>query len=103
MNILINRTMDRISVGESEDELQRQVETMILHKLDSDHRQMIQTTTEEELKRAMSEAGKYPGYDKALNSLIVSNLVSRIGIDEYQITDNGIQELSGRDQSYSSK
>jgi hypothetical protein len=95
--------MDRISVGESEDELQRQVETMILRKLDGDHRQMIQTTTEEELKRAMSEAAKYPVYDKALNSLIVSNLVSRIGTDEYQITDNGIQELSSRDQSYSSK
>ena len=90
--------MDRISVGESEDELQRQVETMILRKLDGDHRQMIQTITEEELKRAMSEAAKYPVYDKALNSLIVGNLVSRIGIDEYQITDNGIQELLRRDQ-----
>lgn len=91
-------TMDRISVGESEDELQRQVETMILRKLSLDRSQMIQTTTEEELKRAMTEAAKYPIYNKALNNLIVSNLVSRIGTNEYQITDNGIQELSRRNQ-----
>ena len=90
--------MDRISIGESNDELQRQVETMILRKLSVDHRQMMQSTAEEDLKRAISEAAKYPVYNKALNSLIVSNLVSRIGTNDYQITDNGIQELSRRDQ-----
>lgn len=90
--------MDRISTGESDDELQRQVETMILRKLSIDREQMIQSTTEEELKRAMSEAAKYPVYNKALDSLIVSNLVSRIGSNEYQITDNGILELAKRDQ-----
>ena len=92
--------MDRISIGESDDELQRQVETMILRKLSFDRRQMIESTMEEELKRAMSEAAKYSVYNKALDSLIVSNLVSRIGSNEYQITDNGIQELSRREQSH---
>lgn len=89
--------MDRISIGESKDELQRQVETMILRKLSIDRRQMIQSTTEEELKRAMSEAAKYPIYNNALNSLIVSYFVSPIRTNEYQITDNGFQELSRRD------
>jgi hypothetical protein len=42
MNRMINiLSMDRISVGESEDELQRQVETVILRKLSIDLRQMI--------------------------------------------------------------
>lgn len=48
----------------------------------------------------MSEDAKYPAYNKALDSLIVSNLVSRIGSREYQITDNGSQELSRREQSH---
>ncbi len=82
--------MDRISIGESEDELQRQVETMILRKLSTDRRQMIHFTTEGELKRAMTEAAKYPIYNKALSNLIVSNLVSRIGTNGYQFTHNGI-------------
>ena len=63
-----------------------------------DHRQMMQSTTEEDLKRAISEAAKHPVYNKASNNLIVSNLVSRIGTNDYQITDNGIQELSRREQ-----
>lgn len=90
--------VDRISIGESDNDLRIQVETMILRKLSVDHRQMIQSTTEEELKRAISEAAKYPVYNKALDSLIISNLVSRIGTNEYQITENGILELTRRDQ-----
>lgn len=73
---------------------------MILRKLSFDNRQMIESTTEEELKRAMSEDAKYPAYNKALDNLIVSNLVSRIGSREYQITDKGSQELSRREQSH---
>jgi hypothetical protein len=93
----ILKKTERISIGESKDELQRQVESIILRKFSMDRLQMICSTTEEELKRAMTEVAKYPVFKDALNSLIVRNLVSRIGTNEYLITGKGILEQLRRD------
>jgi hypothetical protein len=90
--------MDRISGIESDDEFVLKVENMILGKLFADSEQQTLQTSYEELQRSLTEVEKYPIFQTALNNLIISGLISRIGNDDYRITDNGIGEYQTRTQ-----
>jgi hypothetical protein len=71
---------------------------MILGKLFADFEQQASQTSYEELQRSLTEVEKYPIFQTALDNLIISGLISRIGNDDYRITDNGIGEFQTRTQ-----
>jgi predicted transcriptional regulator len=89
--------MEKFSTCEKSDELRRDIETMILDKLSviQDH---LTKLTYEDIQRTLAAVANYPVFDKALDSLITQGLVSRIGDNEYQITNNGVFELTNRMQ-----
>ncbi|MBA3978890.1 MAG: hypothetical protein H0X50_12020 [Nitrosopumilus sp.] len=88
--------MVRISGVESDDGFIRKVENMILSKLIEDFSKQTFETSHENLERSLMEAAKYPVFNTAINNLIVRNFVSRIGNDNYRVTDNGIVEYDLR-------
>ena len=87
--------MEKFSTDENSEELRREVETMILDKLSVIQDQLTKLSYED-IQRTLAEVVNYPVFDKALNSLIAQGLVSRIGNNEYQITNNGVFELTKR-------
>jgi predicted transcriptional regulator len=89
--------MEKFSRGENSDELRREVETMILDKLSVIQDQLTKLTYED-IERTLAAVANHPVFDKALDSLIAQGLVSRIGSNEYQITNNGVFELTKRMQ-----
>jgi hypothetical protein len=89
--------MVKFSTGENSDGLRREVETMILDKLSVIQDQLTKLTYED-IQRTIMTGSNSLVFDKALDSLIMQGLVSRIGNNEYQITNNGILELTKRTQ-----
>lgn len=74
----------------------KQHEREILGKLSRDNDQGISTTSYNDLENTFKEASKYDVFTIALQNLIVSGFISRIGTEEYKITENGITELQER-------
>lgn len=74
------------------------VESAILGMLYNNYTQDILQTSSEEFQNSLAEVAASSNFDIALNNLIVNGLVTRIGIDEYRITDNGISEYQSRVQ-----
>lgn len=73
------------------------MEGMILEKLLTMANQQTPLISEEQLRQSIAaEASKSPQFESALDKLIRDGFISRIGIDEFQITSNGIEEHSRR-------
>ena len=72
------------------------IEGMILDKLLTMANQETPLIGEEALRQSLAESSKSPHLESALDKLIRDGFVSRIGIDEFQITANGIEEHSRR-------
>ena len=89
--------MEKFSTGQGNDEIRREVETTILDKLSVIQDQLTKLTYED-IERTLTSVTSYLLFDKALDSLIAQGLVTRIGNNEYQITNSGVFELTKRMQ-----
>lgn len=74
----------------------RKIEDKILEKLFTLSNQQTPLTSDDELRVFLTETTGSSDFDIAIENLIVGGFVSRIGSDEYQITMNGIDEHSRR-------
>lgn len=74
----------------------RKIEDKILEKLFTLSNQQTPLTSDDELRVFLAETTGSSDFDIAIENLIVGGFVSRIGSDEYQITMNGIDEHSRR-------
>jgi len=74
----------------------RKIEGKILEKLFTLSNQQSPLTSDDELRAFLTETTGSSNFDIAIENLIVGGFVSRIGNDEYQITMNGIDEHSRR-------
>lgn len=90
--------MDKNSDINNSGDTELKVENAILEKLYNNYNQDILQTSREEFQISFAEVAGSSNFDIALNNLIVNGLVTRIGIDEYRITDNGISEYQSRIQ-----
>lgn len=90
----MNKNSDIKNNGDTE----LKVESVILSKLYNNYSQDILQTSREEFQNSLAEVAESSNFDIALNNLIVNGLVTRIGVDEYRITDNGISEYQSRVQ-----
>lgn len=74
------------------------MEGMILEKLLTMANQQTPLISEEKLRQsiAAAEASKSSEFESTLDKLIRDGFISRIGIDEFQITSSGIEEHSRR-------
>ncbi|MDQ3084052.1 MAG: hypothetical protein M3Q77_04475 [Thermoproteota archaeon] len=74
----------------------RKIEGKILEKLFTLSNQQAPLTSDDELRAFLPETTGSSNFDIAIENLIAGGFVSRIGNDEYQITMNGIDEHSRR-------
>jgi hypothetical protein len=74
------------------------MEGMILEKLLTMANQQTPLISEEKLRQSIAaeEAAKSSEFESALDKLIRDGFISRIGMDEFQITSSGIEEHSRR-------
>lgn len=84
--------MGKLSSSSNNDEFQREIEKHILGLLLEKYSQDIALTNSEEMRLSLKKYSESKLYDMALNNLIIQNLISRIGLDEYKITESGIDE-----------
>jgi hypothetical protein len=89
--------VEKSSTGQNRDEFQREIETMILDKLSIIQDQLTKLSYED-IQKTLAAVAIYPEFDKALDSLNAQGLVSQIGNNEYQITNDGVFELTKRMQ-----
>ena len=89
--------VEKSSTGQNRDEFQREIETMILDKLSVIQDQLTKLSYED-IQKTLTAVEIYPEFDNALDSLNTQGLVSRIGNNEYQITNDGVLELTKRMQ-----
>ena len=89
--------VEKSSTGQNRDEFQREIETMILDKLSVIQDQLTKLSYED-IQKTLTAVAIYPEFDNALDSLNTQGLVSRIGNNEYQITNDGVIELTKRMQ-----
>lgn len=88
--------MGKLSTSSTNNSNQKEIEMHILRALFDRYSQDNALTTSEDLKKILKEHSESKQYDEALNNLIIQNLVSRIGIDEYKITESGINEYENQ-------
>ena len=84
--------MGKLSSSENNDEFQREIEKHMLGLLFERYSQDTALTNSEEMRISLKKYSESNLYEMALNNLIIQNLISRIGIDEYRITESGIDE-----------
>ncbi|HEU5120515.1 MAG TPA: hypothetical protein VFT71_05975 [Candidatus Nitrosocosmicus sp.] len=73
------------------------MEGMILEKIMTMANQQTPLISEEKLRQSIAaEASKSSEFESALDKLVRDGFISRIGIDEFQITSSGIEEHSRR-------
>jgi hypothetical protein len=72
------------------------MEGMILEKLLTMANQQTPLISEDNLRQSIAaeETSNSPGFESTLDKLIRDGFISRIGIDEFQITSSGIEEHS---------
>lgn len=88
--------MAKVQNPEDNEATIRKIEDKILEKLFTLSNQQTPLTSDDELRAFLTESMGSSNFDIALENLIVGGFVSRIGNDEYQITMNGIDEHSRR-------
>ncbi len=88
--------MGKPSDVDTNQETIKQYEREVLGKLSRDNDQGISPTSHKDLEDFFKEASRYDVFKIALQNLIVYGFVSRIGTEEYKITENGITELQER-------
>lgn len=88
--------MSKVQNPEDNESGIRKIEGTILEKLFTESNQQTPLTSDNELRGILTGSKDPSNFDLALENLIVSGFVSRIGENEYQITMNGSDEHSKR-------
>lgn len=88
--------MDKVHNPEDNESTIREIEGKVLEKLSTLSNQETPLISDSKLRELLTDSIGSSNFDIAIENLIVGGFVSRIGNNEYQITLNGIDEHSKR-------
>ena len=88
--------MAKVHNPEDNESTIREIEGKVLEKLFTLSNQETPLISDSKLRELLTDSMGLSNFDTAIENLIVGGFVSRIGNNEYQITLNGIDEHSKR-------